>query len=609
MSSQRSSWGWVAAGLVLSCVALFAYAPIFAVDFFWHLKLGELIAYLSFRVFGLHGVRCFQVATMLGSFVALGVVARRILHSVPLTFAWCALGLALFEDRFQARPSATMLGFCALALPLLTDAAVRRSMRGRWYAFGLACVWSNMHGGESLLLVLCLGALGVGAVLEQKPEARERAFADARITLVALAGICSSPAFFAGLGDWARLIGPQLSSRNKEWLPSVTMLENGWTASHVLVAFAPTVLFVAYVFEQVRRWRAGERAYAEWILATGLSLLAQLTVRNAFLAIVPVLFMASRAHTWVEARPVARALNVVAGCLFILVALYDHVIDGYGGIARAAAIIGDDLAPNAFPTETTRFMQEAEIEGKIINDGRWGGYLIWSVWPRCHVFADSRHDFTLEMWPVFLASQDASRRTEAMNHAFSEWGIELSMFRGPTFPLITPAENWELLFKAGDQELYQHRDGAHASRNRERARRWLSTRVADYDPHSDYATAATRAGASLWLSATAQRRRAELATMQSTSANAEERRQGFFDLAELAFDAGDYARADALLTRMLQEAPDDVLGLYRRAFTRYLLGDRRASRAALVALGRHTDELTRGQMTRLFTLERALGPR
>src|SRR5689334_6584136 len=93
-------WQSMAALALLALVALFAYAPIFAVDFFWQLELGRLIverheiprvdtfssvhpnahyvqfqwlwevlAYVAYAWGGLHGVRVLQVLLLVGSFL------------------------------------------------------------------------------------------------------------------------------------------------------------------------------------------------------------------------------------------------------------------------------------------------------------------------------------------------------------------------------------------------------------------------------------------------------------------------------------------------------------------------------------------------------------
>lgn len=625
---------------LLLLAAFFAYAPIFAVDFFWQLKLGEviasthalprtdmfsavhperpyvqfqwlweLLAYGAYALHGLTGVRLFQAATLVASFAVLLRFSTRLLASRALAIAFCALALVLFEDRIQARPSATALGFLALTLPWLIDARAREGRGAVVAVLAVACVWSNIHSGESLLIALCFLALSVGSVLALKLQGKPRADAvrDGKLLLASCGGIALSPAFLAGIGDWTRAIGPQLATGNKEWLPTYTMLENGVSPSHVLIAFGPTLVTLVYAIEQRQRLRDVPRAdwpLSEWLLCAGMLVLAHQAVRNAFLCLVPIAFMFARAPRAMSRRSHVLVALLTAALLWI--AFDDHVIEGYGGIAEAAEIVQADLTPQTFPEELSAFMRKAKIEGGIFNDGRWGGYLIWELWPACHVFADSRHDFTPEMWPPFMASQLPHTRPAAMDEAFARWGIELAAFRGPTFPTILASSDWQLLYKAGDQELYQHRAGQHARQNLGRARSVLQRETIVAISEDNYATVAQEVGAKVWLAAPTQRRARARAQVLMRSRDPQEKRQGMFIESELHFDAGSYASAYALLGQLVALGSPDAVALYRYALAAYAVGEHAQARSALSELARRVSELSNAQLSRLTVLEKAL---
>jgi hypothetical protein len=628
---------------LLALVALFACAPIFAVDFFWQLELGRLIAeqrtiprldlfssvhpdrpYVQFQwlwelvVYGVHqlaglvGVRVFQALVLVASFVVLGLGSARLVRNRALAFVFCALALVLFEDRFQQRPSATALGFVALILPLLVQPTLRDKPRVALFTGVVACVWSNIHSGESLLMVLCFAALAVGSTLSSwlgtAPRARART--DAQLLLATCLGVLSCPAFVAGLAAFTEAIGPQLATGNKEWRASYTMLENGWSPSHVLIAVGPTAVMVLYALAERTRMRGRRLAqapWAEWLLCSGLLVLSQHAVRNAFLCLLPLCFLLlpDRLGAHVQGARTQRLLPLL-GAALLFVAFHDHVVVGYGGIAEAMEIIPEDLAPNTFPEQLATFMREADIEGGAINDGRWGGYLIWQLWPRVHVFVDTRQDLTAEQWPIFLASQHAETRAEVMDQAFQRWGLELSVFRGPTFPLLVAPADWLLLYKAGDQELYQHRSGKHAQTNQERARRWLATEAVRRGlgvAPSDYAS---EVGAAIWLAAPAQRRVLDRAERLRTSASEEDLLEGFWLESQLSFQAGRYEQTWTVLERVLERRPRDQKALYRYALASFAAGHAQRARTALHALEQQQGTLGSAQRNRLALLARAL---
>lgn len=643
LPASARAWFVLASAVLLSLVALFAYAPIFAVDFFWHLELGKLIAeqraipridtfssvhperpYVQFQwlwellVYGVHqlaglrGIRLFQVLMLTGSFVVLGRASHRLLHSRALGFAFCALALVLFEDRFQQRPSATALGFVALVLPLWVDPAQRDRPRAWLFTGTVACLWSNLHSGESLLMVLGFGALAAGSTLTclLDEAAWSRARTDAQLLLATCAGVLLCPAFVAGLGAFTEAIGPQLATGNKEWRPSYTMLENGWSPSHVLIALGPTAMMVVYAAAQHRRMRGRSlrgAPWAEWLLCAGLLVLSQHAVRNAFLCLVPLCFLLLP-RPLVAAARTARTQRLVflLGLALLVVAFHDHVVVGYGGTGEVVEVISDDLAPNAFPEELATFMREAELEGGSLNDGRWGGYLIWQLWPRVHVFVDTRQNLTAAQWPIFLTSQHAETRPAAMDEAFQRWGLELAIFRGPTFPLLVAPDAWQLLYKAGDQEVYQHRAGKHAQHNRERAARWLDGKARSLHLTASQDARASEVGAAVWLAAPPRRRMlAKLSRLQNSS-DAGDAVEALSLESQLAFDSGRYAEALPTLERLLSVRADDLRALYRVALVSYATGAQDRSRAALRQLAARQHELSSAQKGRLAILERAL---
>jgi len=539
------------------------------------------------------------------------MVSIRAFGSRSLAFAFCSLALVLFEDRFQTRPSATALGFVACLLPFwlsLWPGTTRAALLPRaGLLFLLTCLWSNLHAGESLLAVLGMAALAVGSSVERRLLRADTDLEQSRYLLLVAAtlGLLACPTLLPGMRDWSLAIQPQLATGNKEWRPTYTMLENGFTPSFVLIGLGPTLLLAVYVFEQVQRVRALPVAQrkqllpiGEWLLCGGMFVLSQQAVRNAFLCLVPLAFSLRRAAPAMTTR-MARLTNLGAVCL-LLAAFDDHVLQGYGSIENALALVQRDLAPNTFPEQMSQFMRDAGIEGGILNDGRWGGYLIWQRWPANHVFVDTRHDLTTEMWPVFMAAHSPGSRPRAMRQAFDRWGVELSAFRGPTFPAVHPDAAWQLLYKAGDQELYQNTAGRHAAQNMDRAQRWLSARAPR--AHADLTSLAVQVGSQQWLAAPYQRHRARQATALLASNLLVDRMEGLRISATLLFDAGSYAEAREPLRQLLARDPHDTRALYQALLCAVALRDRTSARSLLTELSQRSHVLSPQQRGRLAAI-------
>jgi hypothetical protein len=223
------------------------------------------------------------------------------------------------------------------------------------------------------------------------------------------------------------------------------------------------------------------------------------------------------------------------------------------------------------------------------------------------VFVDSRHDLSAEMWPVFLASHSPGTRLAAMEEAYRRWGIGLSLFRGPTFALVRPAPGWQLLFKAGDQELYQRQDAPAAAQNVSRARSWLVAHASR--PAADLTELALQVGAERWLRAPYQRARAQKAERLAHSPLTEDVQRGLSLQAELLFDAGHYARALPLLERVLAQDPGDIKAAYRALLATLASADLPAARRWLALLQDRRAELSGPQRDRLRAVEHAIASR
>jgi hypothetical protein len=595
--------------LLLLVVGLCAFHPLYAIDFFWHLELGEQIArtgsiprtdlfsavapdrpYVQFnwlwelaaaelvRGFGFRGVRWMQAFAMASSIAALFALARAHTKRAELAFFAAALGFVWFEDRFQERPASLVLAFTVALFAL-----VLRREPGRVWQLGLlgllGAIWSNLHGGESLLLPLTWLALVAGECIDrfafQRQGTRERWMLLG--FCIALGSLLVSPTFVPGVLSWAGTIGEQVQTGNEEWQPAYTMLAQGLRPAFVIIGLGPTIVAGVWLFEHWLRYRReGTRALdgSELCLCAGYLALAHQAVRNVVLCIVPLLFLLGRAGT----SRVQRTAFAVAAAGLVAIAAEDSLVYSYASGPGLADVLQFDLAPEAFPEAVAEFANEAGLRGGVINDGRWGGYLIWRLWPRCHVFADSRHHFTPQMWPVFHATHDALRRAAGLEQAFEQYGTELAIFRGPTFPLGAP-DHFRLLFKFGDQEIYQDARGRHAQPNLERTRQWFAKRGVP-----DSVEASRKFGAKAYLASRYPMLVASKARRELESGDAVVRGSAHYTLGTLFYRAGEYDEAAKELAIASRERPSDSAIAYLAAQTTFARGDYAAAAPQLSAL-------------------------
>lgn len=379
-----------------------ALGPVHSYDFFWHLATGRWIvdhhalpltdpfSMASDRVPWINGEWLFQVplylacaaggitliswlrAILVAATFALGffVAAKR--SSPRIVMPLAALAFAGAYERLDARPGTAAAIFLVMAIALL-PAPSRTATIG--YAL-VTVLWINTH--PSALLAPALA--GAVAVLGRD---RRDAWVTTCLSVLALLvnpfgvrGITAplSLTAFVGSGEFV----------NAEWLPSPIAL---FPLLYILVALG----IVAFAMARDRRdqlWRAA--------IFAALAYLSIAHVRNQGLFFVAFpLLIAPMIRPEVAYRALA-ALAVVP--------------------IAWAALRGDHqagLAPHRFPVAAVARLQQTNLAGSIYNPDQFGGYLIWSFYPRRCTLTDGRN----ELYHSFIREYAAARTDSRAWHA------------------------------------------------------------------------------------------------------------------------------------------------------------------------------------------------
>jgi hypothetical protein len=157
-----------------------------------------------------------------------------------------------------------------------------------------------------------------------------------------------------------------------------------------LIATAVAVFGLILNFRKVR--------YAHILLVAAFFALAVIAKRNIllhFVIIAPIIaynLSAPFAISWrtslhpgemAEKRIAVRTATVVLALLV-----------GISGLAQARMIghypSRSLLSPFRYPVEAVEYLEEHPVPGRMFNSVRYGGYLIWSLYPREQVFIDGR---------------------------------------------------------------------------------------------------------------------------------------------------------------------------------------------------------------------------
>ena len=308
-----------------------------------------------------------------------------------------------------ARPHLFTLLFTVVFFSIL-----ERVKEGRtqllWYLPGLTLLWTNLHGGFFVGLIL-IGAYAAGQLLKALFEAdadNRREAARRGLPYVATAAGCAL----------VTLVNPytyHLHAHIFEYLTDKYQYKNivefqSFNFHHpVTVFFEPMLLLglAAVVWSLMR----GDYVYT--LLIAGWAHLALVAVRNTpifmIVASVPVAMMLQQMVVELPEKNLANWLRLGAARLQRFAADFGETdsiprihIASAAAVALLAALF---YAPNApakcraeydrtqYPAKAIAMLRTAGASDTIFTEDAWGGYLIYKLYPANKVFIDGRSDF------------------------------------------------------------------------------------------------------------------------------------------------------------------------------------------------------------------------
>lgn len=397
----RSAWlGWLLAMVPAVCLCVLLLRPVWDVDIFWQLKLGELIldlggpvdrepfavthlgqalpsvAWLGQAVFaavrglaGWTGLRLFDALCWCGAFWILAAACRRRGASAG------AAALALALSFVAALPAASIRPqtFGALCFGMLL-ALLKLELR-TWHTVALGAVllalWQNLHPSVSIgAIALAAHAAGGWAAWLLRRSNRESRpgppWGSTLLTPVAAASMFATPDGLGILAVAARNAQASIAVGASEWLPL-------WIPANFNNAVP--VLVVTLISLRIA-WR--QRARVAWCdMAVMLALLAATVTAYRFvlfwaIATIPIVALA--------AAPQRRA-------------------GVPGRVALAAIALVAVLTPLAWPTRFSENLplsavarlRATGVQGTIFTEPEFGGVLIDAGYPRWRVSLDGRY--------------------------------------------------------------------------------------------------------------------------------------------------------------------------------------------------------------------------
>lgn len=493
----------LAAAAVGTAVLASAAAPITADDLWWHLGLGEAFSAqgpwlsgdpLLFRAHSapdpaawLSDVLFFQIAQ------SLGLAGLRGLHvllvAAMLLVVWRTarlsgasrqqshLALLVFMTAgayrlAQLRPHlfTILLGLILIALLLRAN-----SRAGPWAIAALVGIWSNLHGGFVLGLVLIAACTGVGVLGRVLAPPQEMEDANRRLQQLAKTLALSTIASLAnpiGYHAWLRLLpadsqraGVSAITDDWGWFP---LLHQASVTSPPTPATWLTLAVIASV-SAASVWAARERIAALLthepariaVAATGLGF-ALLGNRFSWLAFAPLLLVYALQGT---RRPIPYCTVALALAFFV----QGPWLITKSAIPNDVRGVLHDTYPAKYYSHAIWFLRDSQIEGRMYNDYFLGGWAGWWLAPQIETLVNGSLNTSEKILQNVLGAGQGRVPTARLMRLLDE--TEIDIFLGTGLPierssardrpyttaLLSGHPDWILVFRNIDSAVYLRR--------------------------------------------------------------------------------------------------------------------------------------------------------
>ena len=395
---------WILANRRIPSQDMFSYTkagqPWFAWEWLWDLSFGWMHQHA-----GMAAVILASMLVLCCTSVLLFRLVRRACGNALLAILIMFLVTGASAIHWLARPHLFTLLFAVIFYSLLTRVNEGHT-RLLWWLPALMVVWTNLHGGFFVGLIL-VGAYAGGellrALLEARMESARRAV----------------PYLLAGAGCMlATLINPytyHLHQHIFEYLTDKYQYKNivefqSFNFHHPVTVFFEPMLLLGLA---AAVWSLARRDYIHALLIGGWAHLALIAVRNTpifmMVAAVPVAAMLQKLMEDLPASNLANWLRLAASRAAHFAAEFgetDSIPRLHLASAGAACFLAALFyAPNApamcraqydaarYPAKAVEFLQKDSSGDTIFTDDTWGGYLIYRLYPVNKVFIDGRSDF------------------------------------------------------------------------------------------------------------------------------------------------------------------------------------------------------------------------
>ncbi|MBN1868517.1 hypothetical protein JW916_14645 [Candidatus Sumerlaeota bacterium] len=476
-----------------------------------HEWLSQIVMFLIYRageervIGGWRAVILAKTLILIATYLLLGLFmfqrAGRGARGHAIAIFLMLVAAALGRRTFWPRPPVVSYFFMAFFLYVLWLHRVGR-LRTPWLLVlpTVMVLWANLHGGFILGEVVVAAYMG-GELIEwtigrrfARLEPRDlRPFAQRAVAYLAVGLMCGVTSLLTPFGYNLYLLTHRVM-KSKDLVARISELfppDLRFTWAYVfLVALIAVGLFVSLVLSM----RGAKKA---WPPAADLPILAfffwqsSRHVRHLPLfgiaAAPTAAWMLARLWGSDRARPGFRPLRTILVGLSVVMGSWLVFLPGeFLGVVEylrrnrdeggpralapsnfernRALFRGVDVERGSYPNRAVDFVLSAQLPGRMFNENRMGGYLIWYMSPeRYQVFTDQRFDifgdaFLMDEISVVRGAPPGSRITPYntplpyWRDVLEKWNIDWMLFdRDPDVNhlLVEPDSGWALVFYDG----------------------------------------------------------------------------------------------------------------------------------------------------------------
>jgi hypothetical protein len=407
-----------------------------------HEWLSEIIMFVVYRIAGEGGLIVTFAAIIAATLLLVFSRCPGRPYLAALMTLWGAVASA---PMWGVRPQIFSLLLASVFLVLLDASEKRPNLL--WWTAPLMLLWVNLHAGYPIgLAFLAFFSLGEGLEAAAGSESWQRSAPRLKRLALALA-LCLALVVLNPNG--ARIYSYPL-----ETLRSSSMhkfIQEWFSPNFHDPMYVPLLLMLlALIVGLALSPRPPRLRSLVLLLATipaGLRSMRHIPI--LVLVLVPVL--AELATLCIRRRGERRLLQRGRGqptSRTLLVNVVVLITFAVFTVARIWQVVGSQAATEAkhFPTAAVAFLERERPPGPIFNHYNWGGYLIWKLYPRYHVFIDGRADIYGDSFMEDFGS--AYYLTDDWRKSLETWGIR-TLVLPPDAPLVTALRtgtNWKQIY-------------------------------------------------------------------------------------------------------------------------------------------------------------------